>query len=258
MKYVLVVMVLFGFLLVIVSCSDEGGPAGSGASDDPLLVVTPTNLDFGTEETSLTVIISNGREGEFSWTIDENETWIECSDNSGIISDMEEEINVTVDRDELYSNDYSGSIRIETDIGHIQVVQVSMTVPQRDPIQFWSLDGFVLEEDQYTFNLLTYTVPRDGEVEVYVDLDSWPGHYGLEVMIMYYSDYVNYASGDYFIAWHRSMFSEGTYTLNSDPLEEGDRIKVIVDNTNWGWEDTDFDFVDDTAYFDVEAEFHPY
>ena len=133
-----------------------------------------------------------------------------------------------------------------------------MTVPEPAPITVWSRNNVVLDEAYYLRMTNAYTAPRDGRFEVTLDLHDWPGDYGLEILIMTYSDYLNYIDYESYSAWHLSLFTERTHFFNSGTIHEGELYQVIIDNTDLGWDDTDFDFVNDAAYFDVEAVFQGY
>ncbi|WP_448521535.1 hypothetical protein [Pseudothermotoga sp.] len=66
-----------------------------------------------------------------------------------------------------------------------------------------------------------------------------------------------YDGGEAFSAWHWSVYEEGHYYFEFDGVAPGN-YALVVDNTDDGWEVTDFDFVKDSAVFDLEVYFQPY
>jgi hypothetical protein len=67
----------------------------------PELKVNPTTLDFGTDQSSLAITISNGGEGELEWTIEESIEWITANETSGKITDQSAAVIITIDRNFL-------------------------------------------------------------------------------------------------------------------------------------------------------------
>ena len=101
----------------------------------PVLVVAPTELDFGTEETELTVEITNGGDGTLNWEIDEpEESWITDVDPaSGTTTTETDVVTVTVSRAGLTPGPYSGAVTVAPNEGSNQDVEISMTVPGNGP-----------------------------------------------------------------------------------------------------------------------------
>ncbi len=120
------------------------------------------------------------------------------------------------------------------------------------PILLTAEHNVSLHEDYYYFSDNTITVSRNpAHIVIYFHLKNWDGDYGLELMFMTESDFEDFRTllGDY-SAYHTAYYSEGTYKweLYVDPGV----YRFVVDNTDKGWEMTDFDFEDDVAIFDYE------
>jgi len=113
-----------------------------------------------------------------------------------------------------------------------------------------------LDEHDY-FPWTNIPIDKIGQVYGYINLTYWDGDYGLEILLMTMDGFAAYDSGESFSAWHRSVYTEGYYSFEFINVTPGS-YALVVDNTNWGWEATDFDFVNDYAVFDFEAYFEPY
>ncbi len=92
-----------------------------------------------------------------------------------------------------------------------------------------------------------------------MELHEWPEHYGLELLVMSPAEYTHYTNGDGFtVYWHETISTEGTHIRVAPGLiAGGTMVRIVVDNTNLGWEDTDFDFFSDDALFDLEVAIGP-
>lgn len=119
------------------------------------------------------------------------------------------------------------------------------------PILLASKKDHLLHEDYYHYTGQITLSSNPAHIVVYFNLKSWDGDYGLELMFMTESDFEDYQSlfGTY-RAYHKTIYREGTYKweLTVDPGV----YRFVVDNTDSGWEMTDFDFEDDIAIFDYE------
>jgi len=109
-----------------------------------ILSVTPSTLDFGSEETQLTLSVSNSGNGELNWSLTPNQDWITADPTSGTITTTSVDIMVTVDRTDLEPNTYNGSISIESNGGN-KNVNITMTVLEKTNIieHFDDLDSWV-------------------------------------------------------------------------------------------------------------------
>jgi len=94
----------------------------------PQLCVEPSVLDFGEEEVTLPVEVTNcGTGGVVNWTASVDRPWMSIDTSSGSTSDEADIINVTVDRYALPFGTYDGTLTIDSDAG-TAAVQVLMTV----------------------------------------------------------------------------------------------------------------------------------
>ncbi|WP_448516843.1 hypothetical protein [Pseudothermotoga sp.] len=113
-----------------------------------------------------------------------------------------------------------------------------------------------LDEDRYVCQK-NIAIGKMGRVYGRINLTHWSGHYGLEILFMTMDGFAAYDGGESFNAWHRSVYKEGRYYFEFEGVAPGN-YALVVDNTDRGWEDTDFDFVNDYAVFDLEVYFQPY
>jgi hypothetical protein len=93
----------------------------------PLLSVSTTILNFGTNLTVLTFTIRNTGTGTLDWDITESIPWLTAAALSGSTTTETETITVTVDRTGLSPNNYSGILAIISNGGAANVT-ANMTV----------------------------------------------------------------------------------------------------------------------------------
>ncbi len=110
-----------------------------------------------------------------------------------------------------------------------------------------------LDENYYLPSKLIY-IDKSGEVYGTINLKHWDGDYGLEIMLMDSANYNLYQNDQPFSAWHKSVYSTGKHEFKFVNVTPGYYV-IVVDNTNEGWEKTDFDLENDYAVFDLEAYF---
>ncbi|MDP8208452.1 MAG: hypothetical protein P9L92_17440 [Candidatus Electryonea clarkiae] len=221
---------------------------------DPVLSVSDTSLDFGEEQERMTFRIANSGAGTLAWNITTDVDWLECTPITGLTNEEIDTVIVLVDREDLYADDYFGTITIDPNNGDNQHINVEMTIPLPDPAGVWYVENYVLNEDSYLTNA-TYVAPADGYIQVGLDLYDWPGHYAVEIMIMTYWNYYAFANGSNFTAWHKSVRTEGFRTLTSDTILKGENMRIVIDNSDLGWDTTDYDLMSDDAYFTAAAIF---
>lgn len=110
------------------------------ASDTPVLLLSPTSLNFGGAQTDLTATVTNGGGGYLLVTTldaitQSGDTWLQASllgrgDSTRNVLG----IGVTVDRTGLADGGYSGRVEV-TSTGGTQTLQVIMTVGDATPAQ---------------------------------------------------------------------------------------------------------------------------
>jgi len=94
---------------------------------NPQLSVTPTELDFGSEDNEKTVAIKNTGTGTLNWIISEDLEWLTISAKSGETTTETDNITVTVDRDDLSAGSYTETITISSENGD-QNISIKMEV----------------------------------------------------------------------------------------------------------------------------------
>ncbi len=110
----------------IIFTSNEGDDIVSVnmvVSATPILFYSPTELDFGTEETSKLFTISNTGNGDLEWELSTNQSWI-----SSIIpyaGTNYSTVNVSIDRSGLSYGEYLGEVSISSN-GGLGIVSIIM------------------------------------------------------------------------------------------------------------------------------------
>ncbi|OQX83402.1 hypothetical protein B6D60_10535, partial [candidate division KSB1 bacterium 4484_87] len=116
-----------------ITVTSNGGTetiAVSASKEVPDLSVTPTSLDFGSNETIKTFSLKNDGSGTLSWTITDNKDWISVTPTQGSTTDETEAISVTVDRSNLAAGSYTGQVTITSNGGTETVaITASKEVP---------------------------------------------------------------------------------------------------------------------------------
>ncbi len=88
----------------------------------PELNVSPTILDFLDTQNSLTIDITNSKEGTLNWDIIEDIPWLIASKTSGtVIGSASETVTLTANRDLLNQGSYANFFTISSNGGSIQV-----------------------------------------------------------------------------------------------------------------------------------------
>lgn len=106
----------------------------------PVLEVSTTSLDFGSEEDQLSFNIINSGEATLNWDISDNQDWLFCYPTSGSTNPSgTTTINVSVDRTGLSFGSYNGAINITSNGGN-ETISVLMSVPFLDT--FENLDNW--------------------------------------------------------------------------------------------------------------------
>ena len=95
----------------------------------PKLTITPTYLDFGKDNSKLSLIVSNEGTSTLSWEARKNIDWVvDLSPSSGSLSpSTNTTVSVTVSREGLPPGNYQGLILFASDGGNEEIV-VSLTI----------------------------------------------------------------------------------------------------------------------------------
>ena len=116
---------------------------------DPDMAISPTTLDFGYDETSLSFEIANTGQSNFDWDITSTPAlpdWITLSDTSGNVAADSQDVTVTVDRTDADPGVYDYALDVQAydswgdAFGAPITVQVHVVVP-----------GLTLSEDELDF-----------------------------------------------------------------------------------------------------------
>ncbi len=94
---------------------------------EPVLKLSPTELDFGTAATSLSFTIVNDGGKTLNWKISESLDWLVVSPAEGTTTTETETIQVTVDRSVLSSGGFSDVITVSSNGGDAEI-KVSLQV----------------------------------------------------------------------------------------------------------------------------------
>jgi len=98
-------------------------------SNQPLLLVQPQSLNFGTDQKNLTFQIQNAGEGTLTWNIVDDQTWITQTPTSGTNN---KDVTVTINRTGMSEGLYNGNIQINSNSGSQNVtilMEVKINLP---------------------------------------------------------------------------------------------------------------------------------
>lgn len=127
---------------VMVSDGEEMAQGSVTVSVDanPQLSVTPTELDFGTDDTENTIEIENNGSGSLSWSLSEDVEWLTVDIQSGDVSSGTDQVTLTINREGMDPNSYSTNITISSN-GGSQQINIVMEVPEMSGTFIDSRDG---------------------------------------------------------------------------------------------------------------------
>ncbi|RKX26917.1 MAG: hypothetical protein DRP45_02290 [Candidatus Zixiibacteriota bacterium] len=113
-------------------------------SAEPVLHVTPRQLDYGAELYELTITIDNIGSGTLEWSLSTDQEWLGLDALMGSTGDELDVITVTINRAGLTPSEYSDSIAVTSNAGEA-TVEVSMTVSDPGEIPELLVDPIALE-----------------------------------------------------------------------------------------------------------------
>ena len=129
--------------------------------DEPVLSITPTQINFGNTDTEQPVSITNTGTGALTWTASENLNWLSLSPTSGLVNAEDTtSTTVSVTRAGLDQGSYEGEIAFLSNGGN-DTLQVQMEVVPTLVVSESSLN-FGTELTALT---LTVTNPGGGNLE---------------------------------------------------------------------------------------------
>jgi uncharacterized protein (TIGR02145 family) len=85
-------------------------------------------LDFSLDSTKLSFSISNSGKGQFTYAITSSQTWITASPRYGDITDVTDNITVTINKTGLSKNIYKESIRVTSFAGPVPLADIIIPV----------------------------------------------------------------------------------------------------------------------------------
>ncbi len=98
-------------------------------TENPVLSVTPTLLEFGESKINDYFFISNSGSGMITWELSKDQNWIILNTTIGNTTKETDNINVIVDRSELQPGTHIGSVSVVSSVG-TKNVQVKISVPE--------------------------------------------------------------------------------------------------------------------------------
>jgi len=98
--------------------------------ENPILSVTPSNLDFGISTTALAINIANAGTGTLNWTAKGDPNWITINPDRGVTTTAPSQVTVTVNRSGLGPGTHKGTVTITPASGAPATIPVTMVVPE--------------------------------------------------------------------------------------------------------------------------------
>ncbi|MBU2491145.1 MAG: hypothetical protein KJ571_00870 [Bacteroidetes bacterium] len=134
---------------------------------------SPKNLKFTERDTLQIIEIKNMGDVDLLWRLSENISWLTLSKTEGIIGVKgNDEIHVTIDKNELLPGDYSGKIFVESNGGN-ESIEVSLKLDGKPKLD---LSDNKLNFDAVT-KTLSFIIQNTGEGilnwEIDHELDNW-------------------------------------------------------------------------------------
>jgi|GEM_PF-1139618 len=116
-----------------------------------------------------------------------------------------------------------------------------------------SYTNVYLDEDYYLPHGPITLVSDSSDLFVDLNLKAWDEDYGLELFLMTDSNFAIYQSGSnsFEVVDHVTFYTEGPQAWVFINVPPG-VYYFVVDNTDLGWEETDWDGENDVAVFDLE------
>jgi len=109
-----------------------------------------------------------------------------------------------------------------------------------------------LNEQHYLWYGDPITIDKSGRIDVYFNLKEWDEDYRLEIIFLTVDNFLHFKNDETFSAVdHRSILYTGVYEFNFN-VSPGSYY-LVVDNSDLGWENTDWDGYNDDAVFDLHV-----
>ena len=136
-------------LILLISCEEK-----STGLRQPVLSVSPSVLDFGTDQLGLRLFISNGGEQTLEWNIENpSGSWYECSPASGSTTAETDTVEIMVDRSGL-TGEFTDTVTV-TSNGGTASAEIMMQVSTSPTLSVYPANlDFGVEEDMLYFEIV--------------------------------------------------------------------------------------------------------
>lgn len=222
----------------------------------PQLVVSPTSLGFGNSTTNMTINIINGGDGELSWQVASNKSWLTTFPSTGVTNTETDEISVTINRTGLEVGDYSGNLAFTSNGGDFNVPVAMEVTPVILSVTPSTLD-FGSEETQ-----LSLTISNSGNGDL-----NWSATSGQEwITLDKLSGTINTTLVDILVTVDRTGLEPSTYNGSISIQSNGGNINIsiimtILEETNFiehfdnlnNWANTTNSTYDDAWVIDADG-----
>lgn len=126
----------------------------------PGLQVSTSFVDFGSTQTTATIILSNGTSvGSINWSVSKSVDWISISSASGTLTTGTATLTITASRTNLSFGNYNTVLSITSNAGN-KDIQINMTVPNPNAPQL-TVAPLLLDFDS-NISTLVFTVRNSG------------------------------------------------------------------------------------------------
>lgn len=148
-KWILLIGSFLLVLIIVNSCGDKSTEPGQ-----PVLSVSPSTVDFGTDQLGLYILISNAGGSTLDWSAENiGQTWYELSRSSGAVTTETDTVEVMVNRTGL-SGEFTDTLTI-TSNGGTAMVRVLMQVPESPTLSVYPANlDFGVDEDNLYFQVV--------------------------------------------------------------------------------------------------------
>lgn len=120
-----------------------------------------------------------------------------------------------------------------------------------DPsIYKWS--DISLEENYYTYLSIPIEIAETSTIHGIFELSDWSEDYNLELILLKDTYFEDFKNGINNFIWNENIKTKDTYKYSINNVEPGS-YRLIVDNSDLGYELTDTDENNDIAYFNMSA-----
>jgi len=138
-----------------------GGPASPA---DPDLEVRPDFLDFGSNQTSASLLVRNGGGGELAFEVLHSSSWVTLNGATGTSTGQECTVDVRISRDDLTPGTHTTLLTVHSDVEDIAVelravVEAPPAEPDASPVLYVNVDELDFGETAF---LRTFDVRNSG------------------------------------------------------------------------------------------------